>query len=372
MGYERLTPNRVALNNEYSTMIDERKTPTRVTSTAAAAPLPDIEARDPVFRWMVHLGMPLLISLVVHTFLLAIMALKTFAVFRSPEERPEIPVGIRASGSATSEGFNWPGAGAFGRSEPDLKPSVEANELKQFGSMSLEKSPMPGDAVTTGGFGLGEIGRAGILGTGGGASDGGGGSGPGLGSRPGFGKAEVWSLSAAGNSFVYVVDYSGSIIVAVDELKRELKRSVGALTASQTFNVILFYERRNKVVTESLSSGLQPATPENKRSFFEWIDKHAPEGSTEPLAAIRRAISASPDAIFFFSDGYFDDTVVRDTATALKGKKTQLHTLVFDELLLQDTSGLPRLTSGAKRLKTLAEASGGSTKVVTGLDLNRK
>lgn len=354
-------------------MTQEQRSPTRVAQTATAAPLPDIEARDPIFRWMVHLGMPLLISLVVHTFLLAIMALKTFAVLRSQQERPDIPVGIRATGSAASEGFNWPGAGAFGRSDPDLKPSMEADELRQVGSLSLEKSPMPGDAVTTGGFGLGEIGRAGILGTGSGESEGGGGgSGPGFGSRPGFGKADVWSLSAAGNSFVYVVDYSGSIIVAVDELKRELKRSVGALAASQSFNVILFYERRNKIVTESMSSNLLAATPENKRSFFEWIDKHAPEGSTEPLAAIRRAISASPDAIFFFSDGYFDDSVVRDTGQALKGKKTQIHTLVFDELLLQDTSGLPRLTSGAKRLKTLAEACGGSTKVVTGLDLNRK
>lgn len=339
----------------------------------AGAPLPDIEARDPVFRWMVHLGMPLLISLVVHTFLLAIMALKTFAVFQESGDRPDIPVGIRATGSAASTGFDWPGAGAFGRSEPDLRPSLDTDELRQVGSLSLEKSPMPGDSISTGGFGIGEIGRAGILGTGRGESEGGGGgTGPGFGSRPGFGKAEVWSLSASGNSFVYVVDYSGSIIVAVDELKRELKRSIGSLAAEQNFNVILFYERRNRIMTESFAANLLPGTPENKRSFFEWIDKRAPEGSTEPMAAIRRAISASPDAIFFFSDGYFDDSVLRDTAQAIKGKKTQIHTLVFDELLLSDTSGLPRLTSGAKRLKTLAENSGGSTKIVTGLDLNRK
>ena len=171
-----------------------------------------------------------------------------------------------------------------------------------------------------------------------------------------------------------MIDFSGSIIVAVDELKRELKRSIGRLRPTQTFNVILFFGttgRSEKFVTESFSPDMQPARAEVKRQFFEWIDRRAPMGSTEPLAAARRAISLRPDVIFFFSDGYFDEKVVGEIARANKTPRVRIHCLVFDEILLQDTSGLPRMTDGAQRLKRIAEENGGKLKVVTGADLKR-
>jgi hypothetical protein len=95
-------------------------------------------------------------------------------------------------------------------------------------------------------------------------------------------------------------------------------------------------------------------------------------GSTEPLAAVRRALAGKPDAIFFFSDGYFDESVVEEILRANRSVKARIHCLVFDELLLQDTSGLPHLTDGARRMQRIADASGGKLKIVTASDLKRR
>ena len=51
--------------------------------------------------------------------------------------------------------------------------------------------------------------------------------------------------------------------------------------------------------------------------------------------------------------------------------RAQIHCLVFDELLLQNTSGLPQMTDGARRMKRIADQNGGKTKIVTGADLGR-
>ena len=210
--------------------------------------------------------------------------------------------------------------------------------------------------------------------TGSGAGGGGGGGfGTGFGTGSGIGHAIVWNIAASGSTFAYVVDFSGSIIVAVDDLKRELKRSVGKLTSRQLFNVFIFYsvgdQRAEHFKTEAFEPSLQTATPDVKRNFFTWIDRKAPQGRTEPLQAMRRALALRPDAVFFFSDGMFDDKVVDEIAQANKKIGAQVHCLVFDELLLSDTSGLPRLTDGARRMTRIAEQSGGQIKIVTGADL---
>ncbi len=195
----------------------------------------------------------------------------------------------------------------------------------------------------------------------------------GLGADRTFG-AGVWDLRVSGSSFVYVVDFSGSIINAADDLKRELKRSVGQLKPKQTFNVLIFYGRVGaaQLITEGFAETLVPATADAKTRFFAWLDSKKPNGSTEPLPALKRAAALKPEVIFFFSDGLFEEKVVEETTRANRGAGARLHCLVFDEILLSDTSGLPHMTDGAKRLQRVAEQNGGRVKVVTGLDLRRR
>ena len=84
---------------------------------------------------------------------------------------------------------------------------------------------------------------------------------------------------------------------------------------------------------------------------------------------MKRALALGPEAIFFFSDGYFDDSVVNEIARANRAAHASIVCFVFDEILLGDNSGLPRETDGARRLRKIAEQSGGLVKIVTGKDL---
>jgi hypothetical protein len=347
-------------------------------------PLIDREHRQPWLFWAVHLGLPTFASLLLHLALVVILALNTWEML----ERREFPAGefeagiMDAHDTDASGALSWPSSNLL---PPGVLTLPEAPG--HFDASELMNPTIPIPAVRTagtggeegGGFGLGGVGRSGVLGIGeGGAGEGGGaGFGSGFGSGGGSGSASVWGLSVAGHRFVYVVDFSGSIVVAVDDLKRELKRSVGRLKPSQMFNVVLFYGTTGKTgqsVTESFASELQPARSEVKSRFFQWIDKKAPTGATEPLAAVQRAIRLKPEVIFLFSDGYFDDKIVKEIEQANRSARCRIHCLVFDELLLQVPAGHlpPRLTDGARRLKRIAEANGGRFKVVTSEDFRRR
>lgn len=367
--------------------MSERPAPSQTVSQAPPEPelLPDRERRQPGFRWLIHLGVPVSASLLVHALLLTVIALRSWQVFGGAGgvDLDEYEVGITDAGAAElSEGLKWPG-----EQKIDLDEAATAStdvDPFDFGALGdratladlAAEAPLinPGE-IGDGGFGVGESGRSGVLGIGAGAGEGGGGGiGSGFGVGTGIGKAAVWSVDASGSRFAYVVDFSGSIIVAVDELKRELKRSIGTLTASQSFAVYIFYstgEGAGQVRTEAFAPKLQPATPEAKRKLFDWLDRKTPRGSTEPLQAMKRALALDPDAVFFFSDGYFEDKVVDQVALANRDVHAQIHCLVFDELLLTDNSGPPRLTDGARRLKRIADAADGKTKIVSGADLDR-
>lgn len=346
------------------------------SSGAATEAFVDRERHNPYFRWLLHLGAPLTVSLMLHAILFSALALKTWSWLESADPA-EYGVGLTDAADAFGE-LRWPGE-ALEKLDAPVTPELDPfrfSDLVDLTQAAEQFSENPA-AVSEGGFGIGESGRAGLIGIGGGAgeSGGGGGLGSGFGLGSGLGAAGVWNLNVTGTSFVYVIDFSGSVIVAVDELKRELRRSIGNLTAKQTFNVFVFYSvgdhSSDRLVTEAFESALQLATPELKKRFFSWIDGKSPQGSTEPLLAMKRALALKPDAIFFFSDGYFDEKIVAAVAQANRSAKSQIHCLVFDEVLLQETNDSGRLTDGARRLKRIAEESRGKFKVVTGADLRR-
>ncbi len=349
-------------------------------TTPVTSALADREARNPHLRWLVHLGLPLAVSVTIHLGLVAFLALKTFGVLTQAGMELGPWQGSVVEAPNTASAFQW-GDVSLPRPPAELPDSASLESLTALPTVSdtnlrtLEHSDQSGTG-TGSGLGLGE-GSLSLLGTGSGASaPGTGGFGSGLGGGTQLGQAGLWDMSIRANKVVYVVDFSGSIVVAVDELKRELKRSIGRLTPTQSFDVILFFSsgggQDDKVRTESFKPKLEPADEATRREFFAWIDRKAPMGVTEPLDAMRRALALKPEAIFFFSDGYFQDSVVDEIERANRLSKTRIFGLVFDELLLQDTSGLPRReTEGTRRLRQIAEASGGQVKIVTGKDLAR-
>jgi hypothetical protein len=343
---------------------------------------PDREVRNPFFRYLVHLGLPLSISLAVHLGVIGFLALKTFSVLTRPGTDVGQWEGTVVEAADFGKAFQWTDDNVLPTpvevsSDTSLESLTPLPTVSDFGLRDLEK-PAGGSSAGEGtGLGLGD-GSLSLIGTGSGAGEtgtGGFGSGLGVGGSQ-LGRAGIWDLNIRANKVVYVVDFSGSIIVAVDDLKRELKRSIGRLKPSQSFDVIVFYSSGGgsdeKVRTESFKPKLEPADEATRREFFTWIDRKAPMGVTEPLQAIKRALALQPEAIFFFSDGYFDDALIDEIARANRPSQTRIYCLVFDEILLQDTSGLPRReTEGVRRLTRIAEGNRGQIKIVTGKDLAR-
>jgi hypothetical protein len=338
--------------------------------------LADREARNVYFRYAMHVLLPMAISLGVHV---ALFGATGFVVFQA----------ARGGGFADFEyeaGLVEQGdlAGSLSFDEPTTF-DIPADEGFDLEDVSFSDLTPPADVplgddtglddMGGGEFGLGAGTGGGILGLGGGAGEagsGGFGAGMGAGQRLGVG---VWDLRVTANEIAYVVDFSGSIITVVDDLRRELKRSIGRLRAEQRFNVVIFFGEGNRTRTLSFAPELVAATSENKAAFIEWIDTKPPRGGTEPFDAMRRALAMRPDAVFFFSDGRFRPEVVERVTEINRERNTQIACLLFDELVFEDASGLPAgVDEQARLLQRLAEqnrgrASAPAFKIVTLQDL---
>lgn len=354
-----------------------QSSPSARLPSAAPEPLVDRERRDPVLRAALHLGIPTLVSLAVHAVLLLALTLTTWHVLSTAPPAEEFDVGIASSGGTDAAHIDFGNLPTLTDQLAEISPDTTAQKspLQELAALSAP-SPTAGSAGNA--VGLGESGRSGVLGIGGGSA----GStldslGNGTEIGGGLGGAGVWDLKASGKNFAYVVDFSGSVSVVADDLKRELKRSIGGLKPHQTFAVFTFFSYvdpgRDEAVTEAFAPKLQSAAAEKKREFFQWIDKQAARGRTDPLPAIKRALSLRPDVIFLFSDGEFEDPRAEELIAKENEKsRTRFYCLVFDDVLLEDTSGLPKMTPGARRLQKIAEQSGGKCKIITIKDLGKK
>jgi len=335
----------------------------------AREPLVDREARNPYLRWLTHLGIPVSVSLSLHALLLVLLAWQTWRAF-APRQTDEIAYEVTVAPVRDARpGLDWSqGADVGDPFAPPPPPLAQATEITGLDVPPTLRAGEPDE----GGFGLGEAGRSGVLGSGGGAGAGGGEElGSGFGGDSGLGDARIWSVRARGKTFVYVIDFSGSIIVVADRVRRELKRSVGQLGPQQMFDVVVYYGTaapggQERMVVQSFAPAPVPADADNKRRFFAWIGGVRPQGPSDPLPAMRRALAMQPDALFLFSDGDFRVERPEQQIAAANTRRAQIHCLVFDELLLDNPQ---RLTVGARAMERIARDSGGECKVITRQDL---
>ncbi len=336
--------------------------------------LVDREARNPWFRWTVHVGGPLGVSLAMHVVFVIMFSLTTIvAATTAREDVGEYEAGVTDVSKELAGDFKW---------QEDEIEAPEEETLEDLTSLTevtdLDISDLNDDSNTLGdtGVGFGE-GRGDILGIGTGAGEAGsGGFGAGFGGagRAGGGRVGMWGSDVIANKIAYVIDFSGSIIVAQEDLVRELKRSIGQLRPPQAFNVFIFYQNAGRVVTENFAQGgLVIAKDDTKTGFNRWIETKQPQGATEPLQAVREALKAEPEVIFFLSDGFFDEKIVEEIARANRRVGAKFMCMVFDDQLLSDTSGLPpRPTDGSNRLERIARQNNGRSRIITGSDLGSR
>lgn len=175
--------------------------------------------------------------------------------------------------------------------------------------------------------GMGELSDIGAIG--GGGDVGGVGSGLG-GAGGGGGGASFFGVEASGNRFVFIVDVSGSMEYGgkIDELRRQLTRSITNLLETSEFWVIGF------------SDGPQPmggktdwsdGSATSKRTALRQVEVLATGGGTEPRGAFQMAFSIRPrpDAIYFMTDGEFDPNIPAELAVMNRSLHIPIHTICF-------------------------------------------
>ena len=161
---------------------------------------------------------------------------------------------------------------------------------------------------------------------------------------PAWRQTAFYGIRAKGQTFIYVVDCSGSMDDEdrLDRAKRELRRTVQSLQFPQRFKVI-FYNDEPLPMPGDLPKS---ADSVSKEQLARWLHLIEADGGTDPRLSMKMALSLKPDAVFLLSDGAFPDGT--DTALAASNhNKIPIHCI--------DLSG----GAGGDQLKAIAKASGG-------------
>lgn len=168
-------------------------------------------------------------------------------------------------------------------------------------------------------------------------------------SRFSIGGSDFFGISASGNTFVYIVDCSGSMVGArFDMAKRELLRSIYSLDDDKSIFVIFFADGHYPMFNQNQAL---PSNLANKERIRQWVEPFGIQGGTKPDSAIDFALKMQPDAVYLLTDGEFDDSAVV-LARASNSRKVPINTIGF-----QDRGGEPGL-------KQIANDSGGKYKFV--------
>ncbi|MCW5769797.1 MAG: VWA domain-containing protein [Phycisphaeraceae bacterium] len=158
-----------------------------------------------------------------------------------------------------------------------------------------------------------------------------------------------FGVEAEGSRIVYIVDVSGSMSVAGkwNRTRQELIASIEELLEGASFLVILFSS--------------DAALLENRRTWSEAIDRNKkwvravlsriePGGATVPMPAFLIAFSTRPrpDAIFFMTDGQFDEAVVAELQKMNMEMQIPIHCITFGD------------RSAERQMRQIAQDSGGT------------
>lgn len=208
-----------------------------------------------------------------------------------------------------------------------VDPSLLASEVTDSGEVS---GGLPQD--------VGEIGGAGDISGGG---DGLGGS--------GSGGASFFGVEARGNRFAFVVDVSGSMGGArLERLRGELITAVDTLLENSSY-IIVPYSDSASVLGDKVE--WREASVSGKRFARTEIAGMASSGGTIPLPAfvlLFETLRPRPDAIYFMTDGEFDEETVTRIGEMNRRLRIPIHCICYGS------------RDGEKNLQQIAKDSRGT------------
>ena len=170
-------------------------------------------------------------------------------------------------------------------------------------------------------------------------------------------KSPFMGVSGNAMKVVYLCDSSGSMMNKFDTLRQELRKAADTLKPIQSFDIIFFSED-NFV---ALDKQLMLATPEVKRKAYDFLDKTAPHGSSDPIPGLKAAFATQPQLIYMLTDGDFPNNaqMLEELRKLNKDKKVKINTIAFAD----------RGEEYEKMLKQVADENGGLFKFVSDTDL---
>ena len=173
------------------------------------------------------------------------------------------------------------------------------------------------------------------------------------------GSAQFFGVEARGSRFAFVVDVSGSMAgPRIEALKRALLESIGELSDQSSFTIVLYNSGALSIPADRWFR----ATDGSKREVERRVGAIRATGGTNPLPAfdVVLSIRPRPDAIYFMTDGRFDDpeAVARTIAARnLRGRTVvPIHCITFVE---RDSEQI---------MRRIARRSGGTYTHVEGTD----
>lgn len=110
------------------------------------------------------------------------------------------------------------------------------------------------------------------------------------------------------NRVCYVVDGSGSMFGLMYLVRQQLRDSILALSADQSFNIV-FFMREGRFL-QAFDGRLEPAAPPAKAEALNLIARIRPEGQTAAERAFETALRQrdragnAPELIYFLTDGF--------------------------------------------------------------------
>jgi len=324
--------------------------------------------------------LPFLIALAAHLGII-IFGIATYKIVEVVKEKVKnqviIPDSVLAP-EGQEGGIPHPGLGGDPTRDaaqdkfPDVPANADGISDKPSKDLSQSLGGGAGDAMSSDSISIGPNG--GLMGkghtSGSGSGDGSGsgegnggalapfgvpGGGGGIGPRSNF-------IGVGGNArkVVFICDATGSMMQEFDNLRVELRKAIDGLRPPQSFNVVFFQENAPPPPDKSLLF----ASPDNKRKVYDYVDKYAPRGPTDPVPAIKVAFGMHPELIYFLCDpSDFPDP--KGTIALFKslnvGGTVHVNTIAF----------LEHDEEGEKTLKQIASDSGGIFKYVSEADMNK-
>ena len=151
--------------------------------------------------------------------------------------------------------------------------------------------------------------------------------------------AQFFGIQATGRNFVFIVDSSGSMSgKRWRNAVRELGNSLSALHEEQQFYVIFFdatthlmFAGQSDEFRRTKKLKMLKANKPNLRKAKRWFSKIRLGQQTAPRVSFDYGLSLKPDAIFFLTDGQFNDGTYEFLmeVAAQSEKKPTINTVAF-------------------------------------------